>query len=298
MNVRKTSTTTETRRRAFEAMQLISWKDIFWVIIGSSILAFGINYFTIPNDLSEGGLIGITVIFYYLYGWDTGLVSLLANALLFVVGYRFLSRKTMLYSVISVAVTSSVLSSTANLATSSDSRLIGTVYAGILIGVGIGLVIRAGGTTGGGVIIARLMNKYLNLSIAVSMFIIDVAVVGASGFLFGEETMLYTLIAIIIGSYLIDLVSEGLNVREAVTIISHRQEEIATILTETLGRSATVIHSHGHFTKQKNDMLYMIVDKRQLAPLKQIVEAADPRAFVVIHKVREVIGEGFTYPSR
>ena len=108
----------------------------------------------------------------------------------------------------------------------------------------------------------------------------------------------YTLIAIIIGSYLIDLVSEGLNVREAVTIISHRQEEIATILTETLGRSATVIHSHGHFTKQKNDMLYMIVDKRQLAPLKQIVEAADPRAFVVIHKVREVIGEGFTYPSR
>lgn len=87
MNVRKTSTTTETRRRAFEAMQLISWKDIFWVIIGSSILAFGINYFTIPNDLSEGGLIGITVIFYYLYGWDTGLVSLLANALLFVIGY-------------------------------------------------------------------------------------------------------------------------------------------------------------------------------------------------------------------
>jgi len=72
----------------------------------------------------------------------------------------------------------------------------------------------------------------------------------------------------------------------------------ATILTETLGRSATVIDSHGHFTKQKNDMLYMIVDKRQLAPLKQIVEAADPRAFVVIHKVREVIGEGFTYPSR
>jgi uncharacterized membrane-anchored protein YitT (DUF2179 family) len=135
-------------------------------------------------------LIGITVIFYYLYGWDTGLVSLLANALLFVVGYRFLSRKTMLYSVISVAVTSFVLSSTANLATSSDSRFIGTVYAGILIGVGIGLVICAGGTTGGGVIIARLMNKYLNLSTAVSMSIIDDAVGAASGFLFGEETML------------------------------------------------------------------------------------------------------------
>jgi len=298
MNERKIETRNEIRRRAFEALQLISLKDILWIVVGSFILAFGINYFTIPNDLSEGGLIGVTVILYYLFEWDMGLVSLIANMILFVIGYRFLSRRTMIYSVISVGVTSFVLSVTKPLATGVDNRLIGAVYAGILIGVGIGLVIRVGGTTGGGVILARLMHKYLHLSIAVSMFLIDVAVVGASGLLFGEETMLYTLIAIFIGSWLIDFVSEGLNVREAVTIISHRQSEIAAVLTETLGRSATVIHSHGHFTKQQNNMLYIIVDKRQLAPLKQIVEAADPRAFVVIHKVREVIGEGFTYPSR
>ena len=187
---------------------------------------------------------------------------------------------------------------THNWGSPSEDKLLAAVYAGVLIGIGIGMVLRVGGTTGGGVIIARLMERYLHLSVAVSMFIIDAIVVAASGFFLGEQVVLYTLIAIIIGSWVIDLVAEGLNIRKAVTIISDKQEELAVVLTETLGRSATIIHGHGYYTKQDKNMLYMIVDKRQVAPLKKIVEVTDPRAFVVIHQVKEVIGEGFSYPSR
>ncbi len=286
------------RQQVWRKLQSISLKDIMWIIGGSFILSFGVNYFTVPNDFSEGGLLGVTIILYYLFGWDLGVTSIIGNGLLFIVGYKLLDRRTMVYSVVAVVSTSFFLSLTHNWGSPTEDKLLAAVYAGILIGVGIGMVLRVGGTTGGGVIIARLMERYLHLSVAVSMFIIDAIVVGTSGFFLGEQVVLYTLIAIIIGSWVIDLVAEGLNIRKAVTIISDKQEELAVVLTETLGRSATIIHGHGYYTKQDKNMLYMIVDKRQIGPLKKIVQVTDDRAFVVIHQVKEVIGEGFSYPSR
>ncbi|MEC1157640.1 YitT family protein [Cytobacillus horneckiae] len=267
--------------------------DISLIIIGSFIFALAINLFVIPSELSEGGVTGLTIIFYYLFQWSPGLVSFILNSVLLVVGYKFLSKLTVVYTIIAIIAHSLSLHLTAGWTITSDEILVNAIFGGILSGAGIGLIIKVGGTTAGSTILAKMTNKYLGWSISYSLLFFDILVVLGSYFIIGAEKLMITLIMLYVGTKVMELIVEGVNPKKAVTIISKESDSIAQQINKYMDRGVTIMNGQGYYTKQAKEVLYIVISKQEVVKLKKIVEATDKTAFVAIHDVRDVFGEGF-----
>lgn len=269
--------------------------QILMIILGGFIFSIGINTFAIANHLAEGGFTGIAILLHYVFGWSTGLTILVLNIPLFFIGYRVLGRQTMIYTIVAILFSTLFLELTKNWLRPLDDLLLAALYTGVFVGTGLGFIFRAGGTTGGVDIIARLCQKYFGFSIGQVILIADLLVITASIFVIGLDIMMYTLVSVFIGSRVIDFVVEGLKISKAVTIISDSSKKIAQQITDQLERGVTVYPGKGAYTGQPKEILYVVVFSRQVPKLKQIVLQVDEKAFVVVHDVREVVGEGFTY---
>lgn len=267
--------------------------DLLFITFGSFLFALAVNLFVIPNDLGEGGVTGLTIIFYYLYQWSPGLVSFVFNGFLLIVGYRFLSRQTTIYTIVAVVLNSVFLHFTRNWSVASDEIMINMIFGGIFAGVGIGLIIRVGGTTAGSTILASITKKYLGWSISYGLLFFDLIVVLSSYFIIGAEKLMLTIIMLYIGTKVMEFIIEGFNTKKAITIISKNPDEIARLVNLKMHRGVTVYSGQGFYTKEQKDILYIILSSQEIVRLKKIVEAADPQAFVAIHDVRNVFGEGF-----
>ncbi len=267
--------------------------DILFILLGSFLFALAINLFVIPNELGEGGVTGITIILYYLFQWSPGLVSLIMNAMLLIVGYKYLSKTTTIYTVIAVIFHSLFLHLTENWSIASDEIVVNAIFGGVFAGVGIGLIIRVGGTTAGTTILARITNKYLGWSISYGLLFFDLIVALSSYFIIGAEGLMLTIMMLYIGTKVMEFIIEGLNPKKAVTIISEQPDEIAQQVNVLMDRGVTVFSGHGYYTKASKDILYIVISKQEVVKLKKIVKATDKHAFIAIHDVRDVFGEGF-----
>ncbi|QFF98456.1 YitT family protein [Psychrobacillus glaciei] len=271
------------------------FKEIFLIIIGSLLFAIGINYFAIPYRLSEGGVIGVTVITYYLFQWSPGVVNLVINAILLTIGYKFFDKKTMIYTVIGIISSSFFLFITEDVGHRlNGDTLLAALFSGVFVGLGLGLMFRAGGTSGGSAIIARLANQYLGWSLGKGVLVIDIIVIGGSVFIIGQEKAMYTLVAVFLGSKVIDYVIEGLNSRTAVTIISEHSESIRQFILENMTRGVTILEGRGGYSQDQKEVLYIVINQQELVQLKQTIKSVDEQAFVVVHDVRDVLGSGFS----
>lgn len=267
--------------------------ELFFIILGSFIFALAVNLFVIPNDLGEGGVTGLTIIFYYLYGWSPGLVSLVINGALLIVGYRFLSRNTTIYTIIAVIFNSLFLHLTHNWTIESNEIIVNAIFGGVLVGVGIGLIIRAGGTSAGTTILASITKKYLGWNISYGLLFFDLIVVFSSYFIIGAEKLMLTIVMLYIGTKVMEFIIEGFSTKKAITIISDHSDEIAKQVNIKMNRGVTVYAGHGYYSKEKKDILYIIIGSQEVVRLKRIVQNIDDHAFVAIHDVRDVFGEGF-----
>lgn len=267
--------------------------DIFIILIGAFLFALAVNLFVIPNELGEGGVVGITIILYYLFQWSPGLVSLLLNSCLLIVGYKFLSKMTIIYTIIAVILHSLFLHLTKSWSIDSDEMMVNAIFGGVFAGVGIGLIIRVGGTTAGTTILARITSKYLGWSISYGLLFFDLIVAFSSYFIIGAEKLMMTIIMLYVGTKVMEFVIEGVNPKKAVTIISNAPDEIAKQVNELMDRGVTVYSGHGYYTKTPKDILYIVISKQEVVKLKKIVKSTDTDAFIAIHDVRDVFGEGF-----
>lgn len=267
--------------------------DIAVIIIGAFIFAIAINVFIIPTDLGEGGVTGITIILYYLYGWSPGLVSFIFNGFLLVIGYKFLSRNTIRYTIIAVVFNSLFLHVTRNWTIPVDEIMVNAIFAGILGGMGIGLILRVGGTTAGTTILASITKKYLGWNISYGLLFFDLIIVFSSYFVIGIEKMLLTILMLYVATKTMQFIIEGFSVKKAVTIISRQPDTIAQLVNRKLNRGVTVYEGHGHYSKEKKKILYIVISGQEVMKLKRIVQSVDEHAFVAIHDVRDVFGEGF-----
>lgn len=272
--------------------------DVLIIIIGAFIFALSINLFVIPNDLGEGGVTGITIILFYLFKWSPGLVSFIMNAFLLIVGYKFLSRITTIYTIIAVTFHSLFLHLTENWNITSDEIIINAIFGGVFAGVGIGLIIRVGGTTAGSTILARMTNKYLGWSLSYGLLFFDVIVAVSSYFIIGAEGLMLTILMLYIGTKVMEFIIEGVNPKKAITIISKEADLIAKQVTVKMDRGVTVLSGHGYYTKDAKEILYIVISKQEVVKLKRIVESTDSSAFIAIHDVRDVFGEGFVDISK
>lgn len=267
--------------------------DFLFIIVGSFIFALAVNLFVIPNELGEGGVTGLTIIAYYLYEWSPGLVNLILNGFLLIVGYKFLSKSTTIYTIIATLFNSLFLHLTSGWSVASDEIIVNTIFGGVFIGIGIGLIIRVGGTTAGSAILASIAHKYLGWSISYGLLFFDLIVVFSSYFIIGAEKLMLTIIMLYIATKVMEFIIEGLNSKKAVTIISSNPNQIARQVNETMHRGVTVYAGHGYYTKDQKEILYIVISNQEVVKLKKIVKAADQNAFIAIHDVRDVFGEGF-----
>jgi uncharacterized membrane-anchored protein YitT (DUF2179 family) len=268
-------------------------RDIIFIIIGSFLFALGVNLFVIPNELGEGGVTGITIITYYLFEWSPGLVNLILNAFLLMIGYKFLNKVTTIYTIIAVVFNSLFLHLTEGWNIASDELMVNAIFGGVIIGAGIGLVIRVGGTTAGTTILARITHKFLGWNISYGLLFFDLIVAFSSYFIIGAEKLMLTIIMLYVGTKVMEFVIEGLNPKKAITIISDKPDDIAKQVTTLMDRGVTVYSGHGYYTKTPKEILYIVISKQEVIKLKRIVQSTDPNAFIAIHDVRDVFGEGF-----
>ncbi|MEK3823079.1 YitT family protein [Paenibacillus sp. FSL K6-1558] len=272
--------------------------DILFIMAGAFLFALAVNLFVIPNDLAEGGVTGITIILYYLFHWSPGLMNLILNGILLLVGYKFLDRTTTVYTIIAVIFNSLFLHLTESWSIASDELWVNTIFAGVFAGLGIGLIVKVGGTTAGTVILARLANKYLDWNISYGLLFFDLIVAFSSYFIIGPQGLMCTIVLLFVGTKMMEFIIEGLNPKKAVMIISSKQDQIAKQVIEKMDRGVTVLSGHGYYTKNPKEILYIVISKQEVPMLKKIVRAEDEIAFITIHDVRDVFGEGFIELSK
>lgn len=272
-------------------------KNLLLIIAGSILYSISVNVFTVPNNLSEGGLTGFSLILFYLTDIPPSFTIFIVNIVILGIGYRFLDKKTLHYTLIANAIISVMLLVVTQYEFIPETTLLAPIGSGIFMGAGIGLIMLGHGTTAGSDIVAKLLEKYLGINVPTGLLLIDVFIVVPSVFIIGPENVFLTLINLFIQSKVIDFMLEGLNPRKSFFIISDKYTEIADAIENQLGRGITILDGRGYYTRKKKNILYIIISRREVLPIKRIVSAIDPNAFMTISHVQEVAGEGFTYLS-
>ncbi|MEA3319052.1 MAG: YitT family protein [Bacillota bacterium] len=274
-------------------------KNIIYILIGSAIFAFGLVNFNMQNNLAEGGFTGITLLLYFLFRFDPSYTNLLLNIPIFFIGWKLLGRNTFFYTLIgtfSLSLFLWIFQRVPLMFPPLENDLtLAALFAGVFIGIGLGIIFRYGGTTGGVDIIARLAHKYIGWSMGKAMFMFDAVVIVLSliMYLTYQEAM-YTLVAVFVAARVIDFMQEGAYAAKGATIISEKNEEIASKVHEEMDRGVTILRGQGSFSKVERNVLYCVVAKNELVKLKNVITSVDPHAFVAVSDVHDVLGEGFT----
>ena len=268
-------------------------RDIILVIIGSFIFSAGINAFVISGNLGEGGVTGIAIVLYYAFHISPAITNFVLNAILIIVGYKYLSKRSTYLTIFATVLISIFLSLTETWHVETGNVVINAVFGGTCVGLGIASIVLAGGTTAGTVILARIVNKYLDISTPYALLFFDLIVVLISLTEIPLAKCLVTVMSLYIGTKVMEFVIEGLNTKKAMTIISSRPNEVAKAIDQQVGRGLTILNGHGYYTREEKDVLYVVISKTQVSRAKRIIKNIDENAFLVIHDVRDVYGNGF-----
>jgi len=275
--------------------------NYIYIIIGATILAAGVNMFLAKIKLVTGGVSGLAIIIQYITekhygrGVPLWLTNIVVNIPLFAIAIKLKGRQFVGKSMFAAAYLSFALFYTSFIPAPEVDFLLSSIFGGVLVGTGLGFVLRASASTGGTDLAANIIKVYLkNVPIAKIILVLDSTIIIIGAFVFGVEKAMYALISIYIVAKVIDSILEGINFSKAVFIISDNSKEIAEILMRDLKRGVTGINGTGMYTKGEKQVLFVVVGKNEIVPLQKMVKEIDKSAFITIADVREVLGEGFT----
>lgn len=264
-----------------------------FITLGSLITALGLDMFLVPHQIAAGGASGLATIIYYIFGFPVGMSILAINIPLLLVSIKVLGPHFGLKTIYGIFVLSIFVDLLKPVIVSPTSdALLAAIFGGILTGLGLGIVFRSGGTTGGTDISALLMRKQFKISSGQGLLIVDGLVILTAGIVFSAEFALYALIAVFITSRVIDFVQEGVGAKAAL-IISNETDDISEAVMSKLGRGATIFSGTGAFTREQRSMVLTVVGRSEISRLKAVVTDADPYAFMIVTSAHEVHGEGF-----
>lgn len=268
-------------------------RDYALMLLGCAIGGASYPLFLVPNGIAPGGVTGIGLVLNYIFSWPVGLTSLLMNIPLFIFGYRTMGRRFVWRTLVTTIVFS-ILIDLFRFAPVTTDPLLATVFGGALLGVGIGIIMRAGATTGGTDLLARVVHrKFTVVSVGMFLFAFDLAVTLLAGITMSAEHAMYSMICVLIVSTVLDKVLTGLGTDKACYIITTRHERIAKRILEELDRGVTVVQGVGAYSGHGVHVLLSVVGRMQLMALKGIVKVEDPQAFLFITDTHETLGEGF-----
>ena len=260
------------------------------ITAGAMLAAFSIQTFLSPNMILDGGVIGISMIISKLTGLSLSIFTIILNIPFLLIGYKNLGKNFLIKALYAMLLFSAFLTMFQNVHELTDDILLATIYGGIILGIGVGLVIRCGGCLDGTESVAIIINKKTSLSTGQIIMIFNIFIYLTAGILFGLDKALYSLLMYFITFKIIDLVSEGLEQAKAAMIITEHGDEIAKQIYNKLGRTATFIQGNG-LVSGKKDILYCVLTRMEISRLRAIVNEEDETAFVTITEVSEIIGE-------
>ena len=274
-------------------------KSILTIIFGAAIYAFGLTYFVVPHHLFEGGATGITLITYYLFNIPISVMNLIINIPLFILAWKIFGAKTLYSSLLGTISLSMWLAIFEKIPLSFNLEgdlVIVALVAGVLLGLGLGIIFNAGGTTGGTDIVARILNKYTNISVGKLLFALDFLILMLILIIFQDLRLVtYTLLFDFIVSRVIDLIGEGGYAGKGFMIITQKPMEVANKINEDLGRGVTFISGQGYYSQKDLKIIYCIVARNEMIKMKELIHTIDPKAFITITEAHEILGEGFTF---
>ena len=274
-------------------MKRRTWRDLGLVVFGSFMFAAGVNTFIISAQLGEGGVTGLSIVFYYAFHISPAITNFVMNAVLIAIGYKFLSKRSTYLTILATVLISVFLGLTESWHVETGNIIVNAIFGGASVGLGIGVIVLAGGTTAGTTILARLAHKYLDVSTSYALLFFDLIVVAISFTVIPVNKLLVTIISLYIGTKVMEFVIEGLNTKKAMTVISNRPDEVAKVIDQKIGRGVTIIDGRGYYSKEDKEILYVVISKTQVSKAKRLIRKIDESAFLVIHDVRDVYGNGF-----
>jgi uncharacterized membrane-anchored protein YitT (DUF2179 family) len=274
----------------------IPFRDILLIIVGALIQAVGMDLFLIPGKLAAGGVTGIAQIVNRYTGWPIGVMIILFNIPLFILGWRFLGgRRFLLRTFLAVGVYAVLIDVLAFYLPSNltGDSVLNALFGGVLTGGGMGLVFRAKGTTGGTDILARLLGKWRGIPLSESYLLTDTAVVVGSALAFSWTLALYAIVALYACGLAAEIASEGSGIVRSATIITNQPREVGDKIMRELSRGVTAWQGTGMYSGKARQILFCAISRSEVNPLKSIIYEVDPAAFVVIGQAHEALGEGF-----
>lgn len=264
------------------------------ITLGSLLLALGLVLFLIPNKIAPGGVSGLATVIFHVFNLPVGATMLVLNIPLFLTGLRKVGLAFGMKSFFGTVVLSAFIDVLEPMVTApTRDPLLASIYGGILAGVGLGLVFRAGGTTGGTDLATQIVRRYIKFSAGSVLMVIDGVVIALAGWVFSVELALYALVSLFVSARVIDLVQEGVGYFKAALIISEHSRQISQAILTQLNRGATALEGRGVYTGAEREVLLCVVSRPEVTKLKELVAQVDPRAFVIVTNVHEALGEGF-----
>lgn len=261
--------------------------------LGCIITALGFNLFLNPNQIAPGGTTGISILIKKLFNIEPAITQWYTNIPLLFVGWFFVGKRYTLRTVFGSLVLPLFILLTVHIHPVTLNPLLGSIYGGLLSGVGLGLVFKGDGSTGGTSIIASIINKYTRLSLGNSQGLIDGSVIIAAAFILDAEKALYAIISLFIISKAIDLVQLGFNGSKVAFIISDKSEAIKNTILNDLDRGVTKLSGFGGYTEKERTILMIVMNQTEVNKFKTLIKSIDPGAFIIISDTHEVLGQGF-----
>ena len=264
------------------------------ILLGCLIGAAAYPTFLVPNRIAPGGITGVATIITPLLGLPVGTVSLVLNVPLFILGYRSMGRVFAFRSLVATLLFSLFID-LLPLRVVSEDPLLGTLFGGVVLGIGLGLILRGGATTGGTDMIARMVHRrFPFITVGFFLFALDFLVVIAAAFLVGSTEALYALINIYLTSKVIDTVMEGFSGNKACFIMTPHWEQVTQRIMNEVGRGVTHLLARGAYTGNEQPVVLCVTSRQEVTTVKQIVREEDEKAFMFISDAHEALGEGFS----
>lgn len=267
--------------------------DYVYVIVGAAVIAIGFNVFLLPNQVASGGVSGISTILHGLFGWNPGIVQYAFNIPLFIAGVLLLGKKFGIKSFIGTITLPFIVLLTNSWEPWTDNPLLGALFGGIIVGLGIGLVFKGNASTGGTDLLAQIITKYTGLTLGTSVLLIDGIIAISAAVVFDLEKGLYALIGLYVTTKTIDIIQLGFSQSKMVYIITLKQDEVREAIYAEVNRGVTKLQAFGGYTGEARPVLMVVVYQTEFTKLKQLIKSVDPSAFVIVSDAYEVLGEGF-----
>lgn len=282
-------------------------RDYILIVIAAALQAIALRLFFIPAQLASGGVSGIAQLINHYTDWPIGLMILIGNVPLFILGWRFLGGRHFAFRTATAILSYSLLTDlivkiqffspngagTALINDLQGDLLLSSLYGAIIGGIGYGLVYRARGTSGGSDILARILNNWRGVSMTQSYLMVDTAVILGAGLVFGWKEALYAMIALYVSGLVAETTLEGGGTVRTAMIVTSEPKAVADRIIDGLLRGVTILDGTGAFTGAERPVLYVVISRAEVSRLKAIVNDVDPRAFMVIGYAHEALGEGF-----